>query len=84
MVSHLWPFLWDSRRRVLLALACLLLAKGAVIAIPFLLKFLVDALERSVEASDDAATDAVVAALRRQTGIDAGRDPEGWRRRLER
>lgn len=47
VVSHLWPFLWDSRRRVLLALACLLLAKGAVIAIPFLLKFLVDALEQS-------------------------------------
>jgi ATP-binding cassette subfamily B protein len=47
VVSHLWPFLWDSRQRVLLALACLLLAKGAVIAIPFLLKFLVDALEQT-------------------------------------
>jgi ATP-binding cassette subfamily B protein len=46
VINHLWPFLWDSRRRVLAALGCLVLAKAAVIAIPFLLKFLVDALER--------------------------------------
>ncbi len=45
VLSHLWPFLKESRRRVLLALLCLLLAKGAVIVIPFLLKHLVDSLD---------------------------------------
>ncbi len=45
VLRHLWPFLRESRRRVVLALLCLLLAKGAVITIPFLLKHLVDALD---------------------------------------
>ncbi len=47
VLKHLWPFLRESRRRVLLALLCLLLAKGAVITIPFLLKHLVDSLDTS-------------------------------------
>lgn len=47
VITHLWPFLRESRRRVLLALLCLLLAKGAVILIPFLLKHLVDSLDTS-------------------------------------
>jgi ABC-type transport system involved in Fe-S cluster assembly fused permease/ATPase subunit len=45
VLAHLWPFLRESRRRVLLALLCLVLAKGAVLLIPFLLKYLVDALQ---------------------------------------
>lgn len=45
IVSHLIPYLLESRNRVLVALLCLLLAKGAILVIPFLLKFLVDALE---------------------------------------
>ena len=45
VLAHLWPFLRESRRRVSLALLCLVLAKGAVILIPFLLKYLVDALQ---------------------------------------
>ena len=45
LVKHLLPYLLESRYRVLLALACLLLAKGAIITIPFLLKQLVDSLE---------------------------------------
>ncbi|MEP5763674.1 MAG: ABC transporter ATP-binding protein/permease [Halieaceae bacterium] len=45
VVTHLWPFLRESRRRVALALLCMVLAKGAVILIPFLLKYLVDALD---------------------------------------
>ena len=47
VVSHLLPFLWESRQRVLLALGCMVLAKAAVILIPFLLKYIVDALEQS-------------------------------------
>ncbi|RLQ22401.1 ATP-binding cassette domain-containing protein [Seongchinamella sediminis] len=45
IVKHLVPYLLESRYRVLLALACLILAKGAIILIPFLLKHLVDSLE---------------------------------------
>jgi ABC-type transport system involved in Fe-S cluster assembly fused permease/ATPase subunit len=45
VLAHLWPFLRESRQRVLLALLCLVLAKSAVITIPFLLKYLVDALQ---------------------------------------
>jgi len=45
VLARLWPFLRKSSRRVLLALLCLVLAKGAVILIPFLLKYLVDSLE---------------------------------------
>jgi ATP-binding cassette, subfamily B, heavy metal transporter len=45
ILKHLVPYLLHSRYRVMLALTCLVLAKGAVIFIPFLLKALVDALE---------------------------------------
>ena len=45
IISHLIPYLLESRNRVLLALFCLVLAKGAVLVIPFLLKFMVDSLE---------------------------------------
>jgi len=46
VLRHLLPFLRESRRRVALALGCMVLAKGAVILIPFLLKYLVDALDQ--------------------------------------
>ena len=45
IISHLTPYLLESRNRVLLAMLCLLLAKGAVLVIPFLLKYLVDSME---------------------------------------
>jgi ATP-binding cassette, subfamily B, heavy metal transporter len=45
VVVHIWPFLLESRGRVVLALLCLLLAKLAILAIPFVLKNLVDSLE---------------------------------------
>ena len=45
ILSHLWPYLLESRNRVLLALLCLLLAKGAILTIPFLLKYLVDSMD---------------------------------------
>ncbi len=45
VISHLLPYLLQSRYRVLLAMLCLLLAKGAILLIPFLLKRLVEALE---------------------------------------
>jgi ATP-binding cassette subfamily B protein len=45
IVKHLIPYLLESRKRVFWAMACLVLAKGAVLMIPFLLKYLVDSLE---------------------------------------
>mgnify|MGYP001815304272 FL=1 len=39
------PFLWDYRGRVLLALACLVLAKVANVGIPLVLKDIVDRLD---------------------------------------
>lgn len=45
ILKHLLPYLLESRVRVLLALLCLVLAKGAILTIPFLLKYLVDSLE---------------------------------------
>lgn len=44
LLSRIWPFLSDSRNRVALALLCLLLAKASILAIPFILKNLVDNL----------------------------------------
>jgi ATP-binding cassette subfamily B protein len=45
IISHLIPYLRESRNRVLLAMLCLLLGKGAILLIPFLLKHLVDSLD---------------------------------------
>ena len=44
LLSRIWPFLKESRNRVALALLCLLLAKGSILAIPFILKYLVDSM----------------------------------------
>lgn len=44
ILPRLWPYLRDYRRRIALALVCLLLAKGAVLVIPFLMKHLVDGM----------------------------------------
>jgi len=41
----LTPYLWEFRGRVLFALTCLVLAKVANVAVPFLLKAIIDALE---------------------------------------
>ena len=45
IVRHLIPYLRNSRRRVALAMLCLLAAKGAILVIPFLLQQLVDSLD---------------------------------------
>ena len=44
IISQLTPYLRESIGRVSLAMLCLLLAKGAILVIPFLLKHLVDSL----------------------------------------
>ncbi len=45
-VRSLLPYLWEYRGRALVALACLVLAKLATVAVPLILKEIVDALER--------------------------------------
>lgn len=45
LIARIWPFLSESRGRVALALLCLLLAKAAILCIPFILKYLVDTLD---------------------------------------
>jgi ATP-binding cassette subfamily B protein len=45
IIKHLIPYLLESRNRVFWAMVCLVVAKGAVLMIPFLLKYLVDSLE---------------------------------------
>ncbi len=46
-IRTLLPYLWEHRWRVGLALACLLLAKGANVAVPWMLKGVVDGLDAS-------------------------------------
>jgi ATP-binding cassette subfamily B protein len=43
-IRSLWPFLWQSKLRVLLALSCLIAAKVASVVLPIYLKRIVDAL----------------------------------------
>jgi ATP-binding cassette subfamily B protein len=45
VVKQIWPFLLEFKHRVILALFCLLAAKLASIAMPFVLKYLVDDLD---------------------------------------
>ena len=45
VLKLLWPYFLEFRTRVLLAIACLLLAKFASISIPFFLKDIVDTLD---------------------------------------
>jgi ABC-type transport system involved in Fe-S cluster assembly fused permease/ATPase subunit len=44
IANLLWPYIFEFRSRVVMALICLVLAKSAVLVIPFLQKYLVDAL----------------------------------------
>jgi ATP-binding cassette subfamily B protein len=44
-LSGLWPYLWEHRRRVAVALVLLIGAKGATVLLPIVLKHIVDALD---------------------------------------
>jgi len=43
-LKTLFPYLWQYKSRVVLALSCLILAKVATVVIPLLLKYIVDGL----------------------------------------
>lgn len=46
-LKMLWPYLWQFKYRVLLALLALIAAKAAVLLMPVALKYIVDALDSS-------------------------------------
>ena len=46
-LRRLLPYVWAYRGRVMVALTCLLLAKGATVAVPLVLKEIVDTLDAS-------------------------------------
>lgn len=43
-LPRLWPYLWQFRTRVIVAMSCLLLAKLATVTLPIVLKYIVDGL----------------------------------------
>ena len=45
VIRIIWPYLMEHRARVYVALGCLILAKLANVVGPFILKYIVDALE---------------------------------------
>jgi ABC-type multidrug transport system fused ATPase/permease subunit len=45
-VKSLIPYLMEHKSRVVLALTCLVLAKVAIVGLPFILKEIVDSLEQ--------------------------------------
>ena len=46
-IGRLFPYLWEFRSRVLLSLALLIGAKLASVAVPLVLKEIIDALDKS-------------------------------------
>ena len=63
ILPRLWPYLRDHRRRIALAMLCLLLAKGAMLIIPFIMKHMVDGLnlESGVQLAAQVAIGLVAA-----------------------
>ncbi|TAA47466.1 ABCB family ABC transporter ATP-binding protein/permease [Corallincola spongiicola] len=49
VIKMLWPYMLEFKRRVGLAVLCLMLAKVASVVLPFVLKHLVDAMDRSAQ-----------------------------------
>ncbi len=47
-ILQLFPSIWDHRWRILIAIGFLLAAKGATVAVPLVLRAIVDALDRSI------------------------------------
>ena len=45
-IKRLFPYIWDFKARVFLALSCLMLSKIAIVGMPLVLKEIVDSLDR--------------------------------------
>ena len=48
-LAYLWPYLWDFKGRVLLAIVALIAAKGATLLMPWALKHIIDGVDRSLQ-----------------------------------
>jgi len=46
-IKRLFPYIWDFKGRVFLALSCLILSKIAIVGMPLVLKEIVDSLDRT-------------------------------------
>ena len=56
-IKRLFPYIWDFKGRVFLALSCLILSKVAIVGMPLVLKHIVDDLDsRQLLAMDNAAS----------------------------
>ena len=44
-IKRLFPYIWDFKGRVILALCCLILSKIAIVGMPLVLKDIIDALD---------------------------------------
>ncbi|MEM6301921.1 MAG: ABC transporter ATP-binding protein/permease [Pseudomonadota bacterium] len=60
--SRITPFLWEYKARVALAFGTLLLGKGALLLVPFVLKALVDSLDLGISTGPSLALLALVLA----------------------
>ena len=60
-LKKLSTYLWEYRGRVLLALACLMLSKLAIVAVPLLLKEIVNTLDRNGTDAVEAAGESAIA-----------------------
>ena len=47
-VNYLWPYLWEFKGRVILAILALLAAKGATLVMPWALKHIIDGVDHSL------------------------------------
>ncbi len=47
ILNRLWPYLFEHKGRVGIALLCLIMSKSSVLVVPFILKYIVDALDSS-------------------------------------
>ena len=54
-LKKLTTYLWEYKGRVLLALACLMVSKLAIVAVPLLLKKIVNALNQNAESATDSS-----------------------------
>ena len=45
-IKRLFPYIWDFKGRVMIALGCLILSKVAIVGMPLVLKEIVDSLDR--------------------------------------
>ena len=47
-INYLWPYLWEFKGRVILAILALLAAKGATLVMPWALKHIIDGVDYSI------------------------------------